>query len=95
MSSENEITSRSEDPSTLREAVRTVSPGYRGRFDAEMHTIGLLYVAILAILFVPLLPFVALFWVVWRVGRAVRSFVGDGEGAESGGPARRRRGRAV
>ena len=95
MSSESEIAERSEASPTLPEALRTVSPGYRGRFDGEMHTIGLLYAALLAILFVPLLPFVVVIWVAWRITRAVRSFAGEDEKAESSGSARRRRGRAA
>ena len=94
MSPESEIAERSEESPTLPEALRTVSPAYRGRFDGEMHTIGLLYAALLAILFVPLLPFAVVIWAVWRLARAVRSFVG-GEAAESSGPARRRRDRAI
>jgi hypothetical protein len=60
-----------------------------------MHAIGLLYAALLAVLFVPLLPFVAVIWVAWRIAGAVRSFVGEDEKAESSGPTRRRRGRAA
>jgi hypothetical protein len=95
MSSESEIAERSEESSTVRDVVRTVSPAYRGRFDGEMHSIGLLYAALLAILFVPLLPFVVVIWVAWRVAGAVRSFAGEDESAESSGSARRRRGRAA
>ena len=95
MSSESEIIERSGESSTVRKAVRTGSPPYRGKPNAEMHTIGLVYVALLAILFVPLLPFVAVAWVAWRLAGVVRSFVGEDETAGPAGSSRRRRGRTV
>jgi hypothetical protein len=63
----------------LPELVRTVTPGYRARPDNEMHAIGLLYAAVLLILVVPLLPFVAVFWLVSRLIDGVRSLTGGDE----------------
>jgi hypothetical protein len=52
-----------------------------------------LYAALLAILFVPLLPFVAVGWVVWQVAKGIRAFVGsETTGADE---TERRRGRAA
>ena len=94
MSSESEIAEQSADPSTLRKTIRTVSPGYRSRPDSEMNAIGLGYAAILAILLLPLLPFVVLVWLLSRIAAAVRASVGE----EETGPTTRtsrRRGRVV
>ncbi|MFC6939382.1 hypothetical protein ACFQE8_05310 [Salinirubellus sp. GCM10025818] len=95
MSTGSEITGRTDQVSAARGLIRAVKPAYRGRADTEMHTIGLLYATLMVILFVPLLPFAVVIWAVWRVGRALRAFVGDdgSTGGESAG--RRRRGRAL
>ena len=95
MSPESEIAGRSGETSTVRTVVRTVTPGYRGRANTEMHTIGLLYAALLAVLLVPLLPFVAVVLAVWWIDRAVRSVVGGGTEGRETRTGRRRRGRAA
>ena len=89
MSTESEIAERT-DRTPARGTVRTVKPALHGRADTEMHTIGLLYAAILAILLVPLVPFAVVVWVAWRAGRVIRSFVGENEKSS---PMRSRRGR--
>lgn len=63
----------------LPEPLRTVTPGYRGHPDNEMHAIGLLYVGVLLILMVPLLPFLAVFWLVSKLIDGVRSLGGPSE----------------
>lgn len=52
--------------------VDTVTPGYVGRPNSEMHAIGLLIAGVLLLALFPLLPFVALVWVIARLfgGRA-------------------------
>lgn len=50
----------------------TVTPSYVGRPDTEMHAIGLLLFAILAILLIPLLPFLAAYWAIGRLAKARR-----------------------
>jgi uncharacterized membrane protein len=47
--------------------------------DNEMHAIGMLYAAILAILMVPLLPFVAVVWLVLRLVDGIRSLAGPAD----------------
>lgn len=93
MSSESEITERSETSPALPKAIRTVSPGYRSRPDSEMNAIGLGYAALLAILLLPLLPFLVLVWLVSRIVSAIRASVG--EETEPATVTRRRRGRVV
>jgi hypothetical protein len=93
MSTGSEIAERTDEAAVTRRTKRSVKPGYRGRANTEMHTIGLLYAALLAILFVPLLPFVAVGWVVWQVAKGIRAFVGsETTGADE---TERRRGRAA
>jgi hypothetical protein len=60
-----------EDPGTVKKAVRTVTPYYRGRPDAEMTTIGVLYFLGLLILLVPLLPFLVIVWLISKLTGAV------------------------
>ncbi|MFB6136453.1 MAG: hypothetical protein ABEJ04_06805 [Halobacteriaceae archaeon] len=55
-------------PSLPRRVVRTVSPPYRGRRDAEMNAVGWGYFLGLLVLLLPLLPFIV---VVWVVGKAL------------------------
>lgn len=97
MSSTNpstESTESTKGSSPLRKTIRTVSPGYHSRPDSEMNAIGLGYAAILAILLLPLVPFVVLVWLVSRIAAAIRASVG-GEETEPTVVARRRRGRIV
>ena len=61
------MSQESDDPGMLTKAYRTVTPGYRGRGDVEMNTIGWAIFLGLVILLVPLLPFLAVVWVVNRV----------------------------
>lgn len=49
-------------PEPARDAIRTVTPSYRGRPDTEMTAIGIAYFLGLLVLLVPLLPFVVLAW---------------------------------
>lgn len=74
-------------PKTLR----TVSTSVRRRSAAEMHTIGPLRPAILAILLLSGLPFAVVLWAVRQVGRAVRSFVGGDEDTSETSTSRRGR----
>src|SRR6056297_3644200 len=60
-----------EEPGTVKKAVRTVTPYYRGRPDAEMTTIGVLYFLGLLILLVPLLPFLVIVWLISKLTGAV------------------------
>ncbi|WP_435196928.1 DUF7535 family protein [Natronomonas sp. EA1] len=50
---------------------RTVTPGYRGHPDTEMHLLGLLWGALLIVLVLPVLPFVVFIWLVGKT----RSFL--------------------
>ena len=62
-----------EEASPVRKAMRTVTPPYRGRPDAEMTTIGIAYGLGLVILLIPLLPFIVIVWVLSKItGRAAR-----------------------
>lgn len=51
----------------VRKVTRTVTPPYGGRADAEMHTIGIAYALGLVVLLIPLLPFLALTWLISKV----------------------------
>jgi hypothetical protein len=52
-----------------RPPLRTVSTTSRGVTNREMHAFGLLYAAVLSIVLLPLVPFVAAVWFVsWLVG---------------------------
>ena len=59
--------SDSEDPSALREALRTVTPGYGPKKDVEMDVIGWSILLGMVILLVPLLPFIAIAWLISKV----------------------------
>ncbi|QZY04151.1 hypothetical protein K6T36_12185 [Halobaculum roseum] len=55
-------------------AYRTVTPGYRSRSDDEMNAIGwAVFIGMLALLF-PLLPFVA---IVWLVSKGIDAITGS------------------
>lgn len=58
-------------PPALERAYRTVTPAYRGRGDGEMTVFGLGYALVLAVLLVPLIPFVVLLWAVSKAFDAV------------------------
>jgi hypothetical protein len=60
-------------PEPAKRVLRTVSPPYRGRPDAEMTTIGwLLFVGMLFVL-VPLLPFLVIVWLLTKVADYIAS----------------------
>jgi hypothetical protein len=65
----------STDTEQLPEPIRTVSDTLGHHPNVEMHGFGLAMVAIMAILFLPLLPFVAAGWLVWRAYVVVRRTV--------------------
>lgn len=67
------------DPGVLKEAYRTVTPGYRSRPDTEMNIIGLTYFLGLVVLLVPLLPFIALVWLISKFIEFVAAQTGSGE----------------
>lgn len=58
---------RAEEPSTAKKVYRTVTPEYFGRPDTEMTVIGIAYFLGLLVLLVPLLPFIAIIWVIGKV----------------------------
>ncbi|WP_331235170.1 DUF7535 family protein [Natronorarus salvus] len=60
-----------EDPSAAKKALRTVTPPYRGRPDAEMTAVGAVYFLTLLILLVPLLPFLLVGWLLLKLFGAV------------------------
>ncbi|MFB6165842.1 MAG: hypothetical protein ABEJ31_11845 [Haloarculaceae archaeon] len=49
----------------------TVTPAYFGRPDAEMDVIGIAIGVILLVVVAPLLPFVAIIWVLSKIAGAV------------------------
>ena len=62
-----------DDPSALERRQRTVTKPYRGREDVEMDFVGWAIFAGLLVVMLPLLPFVAVLWVVARLlGRGGR-----------------------
>ena len=58
-------------PEPVKKAMRTVTPPFRGRPDAEMTVIGTAYFLGLVILLIPLLPFLV---IVWLVSKAMGVF---------------------
>lgn len=64
--------SESDDESTVKKVVRTVTPPFRGRPDQEMNVIGVTYFLLLLILLVPLLPFVLIIWLLTKLFGAVK-----------------------
>ncbi|MFC7224741.1 MULTISPECIES: DUF7535 family protein [Halalkalicoccus] len=64
--------SESDDESTVKKVVRTVTPSFRGRPDQEMNVIGVTYFLLLLILLVPLLPFVLIVWLLTKLFGAVK-----------------------
>lgn len=60
-------------PEPAKKVMRTVTPPFRGRADAEMTTIGIAYFLGLVILLIPFLPFVAIVWVISKItGKVAR-----------------------
>ena len=65
-------------PAPVKKVLRTVTPPYRSRPDAEMTTIGwLLFLGLLFIL-VPLLPFIVAVWAITKVADYVSGQMGSG-----------------
>lgn len=58
-------------PEPVKKALRTVTPPFQGRPDAEMTFIGIAYFLGLVILLVPLLPFVVVVWLLSKLTGAV------------------------
>ncbi len=56
----------------LKPPLRTVTDVVRGRPDAEMNTIGWLLLAGMAVLFLPLAPFVLAVWLLSKLPRRRR-----------------------
>ncbi|WP_232686974.1 DUF7535 family protein [Halobacterium zhouii] len=54
-------------PKPVKKVLRTVTPPYRSRPDAEMTTIGWLVFLVLLVLLVPLAPFIVALWAVTKV----------------------------
>jgi len=54
-------------PAPVKEALRTVTPSFRGRPDTEMTAIGIAYFLGLVVLLIPLLPFIVVVWVVSKI----------------------------
>ncbi|WP_276259955.1 DUF7535 family protein [Haloglomus litoreum] len=80
-------------PEQLPEPPRTVSETLGRHLNVEMHGFGLLMVAIMAILALPLLPFVAVGWLLWRAYVIVRRTVGGSEPVRPGDDVRQRQAR--
>ncbi|MFC5971278.1 hypothetical protein ACFPYI_08055 [Halomarina salina] len=59
--------SESDDPSGLTGTLRTVTPEYFGRPDAEMDVFGWSMFLGLVILLVPLLPFIVIVWLISKL----------------------------
>lgn len=54
-------------PEPVKEVVRTVTPSYRGRPDAEMTAIGIAYLLGMVVVLIPLLPFIVIVWIVAKI----------------------------
>jgi energy-converting hydrogenase Eha subunit E len=76
-----------------REPNSTVSETLGRHLNVEMHGIGLLMVAIMAILVVPLLPFLAVGWLLWRTYVLVRRAVAGDEPVRPGDDVREQQAR--
>ncbi|USZ66727.1 hypothetical protein NGM10_08225 [Halorussus salilacus] len=60
-------------PEPAKKVLRTVTPPYRGRPDAEMTLVGTAYALGLVVLLIPLLPFIVIVWVISKLtGRVAR-----------------------
>jgi hypothetical protein len=60
----SETVSGEDDAGTKEKVLRTVTPSYFGRPDAEMTTIGWALLLGMVIILIPLLPFVILVWLI-------------------------------
>jgi hypothetical protein len=78
---------------TTPESRRPVTPVrvVRDRTNVEMHGFGLLMAAILLVVVLPLLPFLAVGWLLWRASVLVRRSVSGNEPGRPGDDVRRRR----
>ncbi|WP_435180739.1 DUF7535 family protein [Halorussus sp. AFM4] len=54
-------------PEPVKKVARTVTPGFSGRPDAEMTAIGIAYFLGMLVLLVPLLPFIAIVWLLSKI----------------------------
>ncbi|WP_227375189.1 DUF7535 family protein [Haladaptatus halobius] len=65
----------------VRKALRTVTPPFRGHPDNEMNAIGIALFLGLVVLLLPLLPFLAIVWLISKLTEAVaqKAPVGDEE----------------
>lgn len=61
-----------EEPRPAKKVLRTVTPPYRGRPDAEMDSIGWALFLGLVILLVPLLPFILIVWAIAKLTEFTR-----------------------
>lgn len=59
--------SDSDDPSLPKKALRTVTPGSRGHKDTGMDVLGWSMFLGMLIVLVPLLPFIAIVWLITKV----------------------------
>ena len=75
------MSSESDDsePGVLKQAYRTVTPGYRSRPNTEMNVIGLAYFLGILVLLVPLLPFIVLVWLISKLIELVAAQTGSGD----------------
>ena len=58
---------QSDDAGGLAERIRTVTPEYFGHPDVEMDVLGWSLFLGLAVLLVPLLPFIAIVWLISKL----------------------------
>jgi hypothetical protein len=77
----------------LPEPPRSVSETLGRHLDVEMHGFGLAMVAIMVIVFLPLLPFVAVGRVLWRAYVVVRRTVSGNAPVPPGADVRQRQAR--
>lgn len=56
-----------DEESALPERLRTVTPEYFGRSDREMDAIGWLVFLGILVLLIPLLPYLALIWLIGKL----------------------------
>jgi len=68
--------SSEDDPGLVRQAYRTVTPGYKPRGEGSMNAIGWTILLGILVLMLPLLPFAA---VVWLVSRGIDALAGRGD----------------
>lgn len=66
-----------EEPGPAKRAIRTVTPGGRGRPDVEMDSLGWALFLGLVILLVPLLPFIVIVWGIAKLTEFTRRQVGE------------------